>query len=336
MKRLLGTIGVVASISTFAQNNEATFYIPLDMTDWVRIEGENINLREQPSSSAPRLMYKTFEECMDCVDVTWGQKEGANLHALQGYTGLTGPMIDRNHNYNPKYDDVPDGFQMWVKMAAPFYGNEYPVWVMQKFTDIRPFATLYPDKYYKDDDQKYDLYICTEGQYSGLCIYRATMQNSMEDPEGIYIGKIVDGMALLPLRFNGYLTSNEDDEFLKIEFGANFRGNTYLGFPSSYRVPTRKWSSDALDFSKLTDSDILELLKHCEPDGIEIVLFENPYEEDTCSPLFRQHQIKMGSMTGAVFASKRKRYPLERVGIHEQLQIHRYRTSIPAPNWSEF
>lgn len=281
-KRITLAAMTLLTLMASAQLKNVKGYLPEGMTDWIRLETDNINLRKEPSASAPRLMYKISDEGeFGPPEYTWGQKQTATLQPEQGYKGEICPMVDRNHNYNPRYDDIPEDAELWVKVDV-FPGGStesFPVWVKQEFCYRMPFTSLEADKYYINSYQKYSLHIRRGGQYDGLCLFQANLNDGDLTIDGLFVGKLIEGVVVLPLRFNGYLT--EIAEAKGVEFGKNFRGNTYMGYPPYYVMDADGPGIGALlpDLSRLTDKDITELLKHCEDhSNYEILLFSNPFE----------------------------------------------------------
>lgn len=253
---------------------EITGYIPEGLTDWIRIERDNVNLRKGPSASTPRLMYEPYPDT-DGSTVFWGQKETANVYPVQAENGEILPLIDRNHNYNPRYDDIPEDAELWVKVGYNFQSEEYPVWVKQEFTTRMPVSPLKANNYKRNGVPADFLYIRKGGKYDGLCLFDADPMHTPEDPEGLFVGKLdeTEGIAVLPLRYSGYLVNQgaEIDRFIVSE--------GYIAYPEKYEIGVDNGLRGALipDYSKLTDDDIARIIAQCEPQSEEILLFDNPF-----------------------------------------------------------
>ncbi|MDE6495484.1 MAG: energy transducer TonB [Duncaniella sp.] len=271
MKKLMTAclVTLLAAGSLSAVENNIDFYLPEGLTDWVRIEGTGVNLRKEPSASAPRLMCEdSGEDGCGYGTMKWGQGATSVLRPVQGGGKEIFPLTGR--------DESAD---LWVRLAYfdPI-GRYYPVWVKQSFCTIKPSLSLTADNYYANGYQKQMLYIRKGGRYDGLCLFMAHVQESPEDPEGLFVGKLIDGKVFLPLRFSGYLT--EVDDARGFEFGDELE-NTYMGYPSSYVVDADDGNGNGsltVNLSKMTDADLSKLLERSHPvGGFEIMLVANPF-----------------------------------------------------------
>lgn len=319
MKKLVTAclVTLLAAGSLSAVENNIDFYLPEGLTDWVRIEGTGVNLRKEPSASAPRLMYEYPEEDCGYGTMKWGQRATSRLEPVHGGGTDIYPMLDRNHDYR-KYDDIPDGVELWVKLAYfnPMVGSFNPVWVKQSFCNIMPVTSLNADNYYANGYQEHMLHIRKGGRYDGLCLFMAKMYKSMDDPEGLFIGKLIDGKVILPLQFSGYLTEISDAK--GFEFGQNFRGNTYMGYPTSYVVDADDGNGNGsltVDLSKLTDADIDKILEHSNPiEGWEIMLVDNPFTGGYYQFELTTEPDDTGKRSWAAFSLKKFTEPLAKEG----------------------
>lgn len=87
----------------------------------------------------------------------------------------------------------------------------------------------------------------------------------MDAPEGLFLGKLIAGKILLTAYFPGYITRIDQGDVL------DFGDGSYLGYPSSY-------GDYSLDVSRLTDSDIDQLLRFCRAyEDMEILFVHNPF-----------------------------------------------------------
>lgn len=259
--------------TTGARNVEA--YDLTGLTDIVKIGAEKVNLRKGPSTSTPRLVAELLDDevCYMPVAIWSDEAKGKRTMPITGGTYDICLQLDRNHNYG-KYEEIPENAELWVKLAYNYDSAYIPVWVKQNFCDIMPVGNLTPDHYYIDSYQKNMLNFRQGGRYDGLCLFMAEIISSEGDPEGLFIGKLVDGKVILPLRYDGYLTVNDNLRNIEV-------GNGYIAYPSSFELSAERANdmggTHVLDFSKLTDADIDKILQQSTPmtDMYEIILLMN-------------------------------------------------------------
>lgn len=283
MKRRVFSFAVAlltVAMASNADNIEIKGVKLTELTELVKIKGENVNLRKAPSVNAPRLVSLVYDgEFADPVGVWSDEVKGKTAPVYDdGYRVYV--QTDRNYDYGTS-DDIPENADFWVKMAYNTCGIFVPVWVKRDFCDLMPAGSITPDNYYgKSNYQKYQLSIRKSGRYKGLCLYQAIVEDTPEDPEGLYVGMLVDGQVLLPLRFRqSYLDWCSQDESVDgIEIG-----DGYVRYNPAYEGDA---SDDdmggfmTVDMDRFTDSDIARILSQCEYDTEygQFILLKNTSE----------------------------------------------------------
>lgn len=260
-----------------AQTTEITGYTLTDLTDLIKIEGNNVNLRKAPSAKAPRLVRLVGGEYDYVYDCGWSDEVKGATEPEYGGGYTPSVLLARNHDYG-KYDDIPDGADLWVKLAYNAAGIYYPVWVKQNLCNIMPNGNIDVEHYYVNNYQKYQLSIRKSGQYDGLCLYQAQKENE-DDPEGLYVGMLVNGQVVLPLRFkNEWISWFNQDENVK---GIEVRDG-YVLYNPAYEGNAEYEGGGfmTLDMDRLSDGDIAKILAQCEYDteNGQMILLDNTFD----------------------------------------------------------
>lgn len=274
---LLFSIFLVSTVCGLAQTTEITGYKLSDLTDIIKIEGNNVNLRKAPSAKAPRLVRLVGGEYDYVFDCGWSDEVKGTTEPVYGDSFYPSVQLDRNHDFG-KYDDIPDGTEFWIKLAYNAAGVYYPVWVKRNFCNIMPASNIYADRYYANNYQKYQLSIRKDGIYEGLCLYQAKIENE-NDPEGLFLGMLVDGQVVLPLRFKNKLISvfNQDEDVQGIEVC-----DGYIRYNPSYEGNAEYEGGGfmTLDMDRLSDDDISNILSQCEyaTEQEQMILLGNTFD----------------------------------------------------------
>lgn len=274
---LLFLIFLVSTVCGLAQTTEITGYKLSDLTDIIKIEGNNVNLRKAPSAKAPRLVRLVGGEYDYVFDCGWSDEVKGTTEPVYGYSFYPSVQLDRNQDFG-KYDDIPDGTEFWIKLAYNAAGVYYPVWVKRNFCNIMPASNIYADRYYANNYQKYQLSIRKDGIYEGLCLYQAKIENE-NDPEGLFLGMLVDGQVVLPLRFKNKLISvfNQDEDVQGIEVC-----DGYIRYNPSYEGNAEYEGGGfmTLDMDRLSDDDISNILSQCEyaTEQEQMILLGNTFD----------------------------------------------------------
>lgn len=278
---IFNVIALVTMATYARQPIEISGYKLSGLSDLVKVTTENVNLRKNPSATSPRLVTpapSSPDEEFVLLGPAWsnlvkGKSTPCYARANEPYI-----QLDRNHDYG-KYDEIPNGVELWVEFAFNSrYGEYFPVWTKQGFCEIMPNGDLTPDNYYCDNYQKYQLSIRKSGKYKDLCLYQAQVEYEPEDPEGLYVGFLVEGQIVLPLYFPGFDCMRQDEEVQGIEVG-----DGYIRYNPTFEghAQTDGGGFMTVDMDKLSDEHISQILAQCKPvceDEGQMILLRNTFD----------------------------------------------------------
>lgn len=208
---VLLAMSVLMASWAWGQGASVRFKMP-QIEKWVKVN-DGVNLRQGPSVSTPRLVYRIVDaECLDCP-----------LGVVYAETPKKG-----DEPVHIKYAPVLEEQDEWLKInfcERDYFYFETP-WVSKKLTTplrlvsdyyLYGYDDIYGDKdsHSFNDWQMERIFMMPSGKYRGMIL--ATSFGYM-DSHSAYLGCVVDGMIVLfasiPVQWNDYQEECEESELV--------------------------------------------------------------------------------------------------------------------------
>ena len=220
-----------------------------------------VNLRQSASATSPQLMLDYPDE--DGGGDALGDFAWSTAKKSRGYTRYPArleqnpcPVMTQGDGWYQIY--FADGFYPWVK-------GEFC-----KTLSIPPVKTTGNMAVY---DYMNAVFQISSGKYAGLAM--SFYQNEMSEC-AMYIGLPVNGKFVMSLQINGVVMEDGSVKTMKV---VNDNGWLQVLYPASmdFSLETDEAFIKTLDFRKLNDSQIEQLLKVATPlpEGEEFIIYNN-------------------------------------------------------------
>ena len=212
------------------------------------VTGSEINIRKSPSTTAPKLMTTCYDDTDDCT-VIWSNQKGRR--------GYTSPYTAYQNQVMPILDETPEWFKV---MAADNYA--IPGYISKKFSKECEVSPITPEMLNLYDSYDYDEMQrpgVIKGKYAGYAVIDC---NGFET-EGYTVGRIIDGYLItVPAPTKKWVCFEYDDKYRRLRIEQDKERLTfYYGKELVYEEDEY---SHCLDFSKLTDIEMANILYYLE------------------------------------------------------------------------
>lgn len=267
---LLWTVGALSGLVADAAVTDFVGYAPENLAVWAKCLKNEVNLRKTPSSTSPRLCIISEEE-EDLGTLGWESKNAhANSRALQAYEGDIFPI----------FGITPD--KEWFNIVVNYYATDESAWIKSSFCeDLKhiPITDYVIEQTQKDIFGQSFLALRTGGRYNDLCLYYKGQDDDMAASSGLFLGKLIDGNIILPIRFDGRYAVDNNINGVKIKAGNGDEMAELLCSPSHTVRYITEWGNEILmpDLRKLTDEDIDQILENSSYSNSELFLARNPF-----------------------------------------------------------
>lgn len=253
MKRLLLLLVAIVGM-TLQSRAQLPFKVEAPkFQKFVKVIAKDVNLRQQPSASSPRLIFQSnlADDCMDCEpSLVWSNKplRRGDEPARASILAVIGESGEWYH----------------VHFYEEYYEPQ-EAYIMKKFCADMSLRPLSRADINKGNDG--DVIQIKSGKYQGLCLMRCW---GWYDATILRIGGYVDGMFVFPYCIE-YSTDWKDSG--KTKFGESYDdGEEILFFSDSLFSRNDEYQSDELDLEKLaSNTQTLDLLMNnlnkCDKDG---------------------------------------------------------------------
>lgn len=255
--------------------DQMTLSVP-EISGAAYITGNEINLRKLPSAKSPQLQFQQdAEDYEGSGEAVWSETPTS-----LGYERRNAKL------YKTNVIPVIQASDGWVQTI---YSNMTP-WVKGDLCRLNPLQQVVPGMSDRYDDRP--LSIRTEGAFKDWCAY---YWDDEMGGTGIYLGYIVDKIAVLPMMLYCHPAFDENVKGISIA-----EGEIRYGY-DAYIDKGRP----AINLDKLSDSDFSKLLSLAEPSQEEQIFYA--FDET----IFRE-SIHLDTFTG-----KLSRMNVERPEVRE-------------------
>lgn len=242
---LIALIGMTTSVKA-----QWPFDVTIAKCRFARVIAENVNLRQEPDASSPRLIRVMMDE--GGLTAVWQEKN----RVIDKWKGLEGPV---RASVLPIIGESGDWYQVLFYDESWGVGERQPqkAYIMKKFCEEVPLKPIDSNSTFEGD-----YVVVPSGKYAGLCL---TTTDIMDEGQHIHVGRYVNGVLVFKYYFPYFHYDFLDDEaepnkkeifevydnLYGIKLGRGFRTNVYdekSGFMYSY-LSLRRLAEDteALD-----------------------------------------------------------------------------------------
>jgi TonB family C-terminal domain len=254
-KFVTAVTAILLTYSGVSAQKQITFSEP-EITGVAYVTGDEINLRKLPSAKSPRLCFQQEAEDYEGT----GAAVWSDMPVTQGCERRSAKL------YKTNVIPVVQAADGWVQTI---YSNMTP-WVKENYCQIASLQQVRPGMSDRFDNRP--LSIRTGGAYENWC---ACYWDDEMGGTGIYLGRVVGKIAVLPLLLNCYPV-----------FDANVKGITVADGDIRYGYDAYVDNGrPVINLDKLSDSDFYKLLTLAEPSQEEQVFYafdETIFRESIC------------------------------------------------------
>lgn len=221
-----------------AQVKEMTLQFP-KIIGIAYITGNEVNLRKTPSATGAQLMIEFLDEGGDSMTyASWSDQAkapGADREPFRLYSESWFPIIDQADGWSRL---LVEGQAAWIKDS---FLHRFPVGSFMEYIQ-NPYGN-YREIAYRAD-----------GKYQGFCAYYYYDELGYT---AIYLGKVIDNSAVMPLKIwcypmldeslTGLNVRKESDKTVSITYGRDL-------------ATSNEWGMTLINLAKLTDPQFESLL----------------------------------------------------------------------------